>query len=362
MEALPVRVKSCFALFLLFCLTVSAACAGRKVRVENLSSVERAKLANMQVFSNNPFAEGSYIVLGTATGTSCKRNAYGQDASSEEAESDMRIKASLLGADAVVNVVIQDRGVSWSKNCWQTIVAVGDAIHMSTPEPPRPAPPSASSSSTPIINAISLGTGWIANPCLIVTNFHVIEGYSNISARLQSGQKIALRLAQKDPVNDLAILVPINATQLPSALPLTQNSARIGARVFTMGFPHPDVMGAAPKLTDGIINASTGIQDDPRYYQMSVPIQSGNSGGPVLNMRGEVIGIATSKLNAAAMLKFTGDLIENVGYALKLDYLHPLTNAARQSSNGCTALIPEESTLEVLADRIKPSVVLIIAE
>jgi len=83
-------------------------------------------------------------------------------------------------------------------------------------------------------------------------------------------------------------------------------------------------MGAEPKLTDGIISSLTGIGNDPCTYQIGVPVQAGNSGGPLLNVNGEVIGIVTSKLSAAEMFKRTNDITENANYAVKIVYLNAL--------------------------------------
>ena len=353
-------------LFIIFVLLILTPTYAKKKKIENLTAEERSKLANLKVFENNPLPDGSYKIIATVTGTSCMRNAYGRDASASEAASAMKMEAASLGADLLINVVIQERGVDWKKNCWHTIVAVGDAVRITNPEMlrPKPAtPPPPPNTNTPdTASIISSGTGWVVSPCLIVTNHHVVDGHTVFTAVLQSGQKLSLKLIQKDKANDLALLALTNTGTLPDALPLATESARLGAKVFTIGFPHPDVMGSAAKLTDGIVNATTGIGDDVRFYQVSVPIQAGNSGGPVINMNGEVIGVATSKLNAAAMLVVTGDLTENVGYALKVDYLRPLIGTTIQTSGNCKTIPAQTGTLETLADRIRPSILQVTAE
>ena len=88
-----------------------------------------------------------------------------------------------------------------------------------------------------------------------------------------------------------------------------------------MGFPNPALQGTSPKLTKGEISSLAGIQDDPRYFQISVPIQPGNSGGALVDAAGNVIGLVTSKLSARAALATSGMLPENVNYAIKSTYL-----------------------------------------
>ena len=85
--------------------------------------------------------------------------------------------------------------------------------------------------------------------------------------------------------------------------------------------PHSNRCRSASTVTDGIINSLSGIRDDPRVFQISVPVQSGNSGGPLVAQEGNVVGIVVSKLSAVALLKETGGLPQNVNYAVKSNYL-----------------------------------------
>ena len=93
-------------------------------------------------------------------------------------------------------------------------------------------------------------------------------------------------------------------------------------KVFTIGYPLNDVMGSNYKVTDGIISSKSGIEDDVRYYQISVPLQPGNSGGPLFNKDGNIIGITSARLNSQAV----GTQVENVNYAIKSSYLLNLYN------------------------------------
>jgi S1-C subfamily serine protease len=77
------------------------------------------------------------------------------------------------------------------------------------------------------------------------------------------------------------------------------------------------VQGIEPKFTDGVISSLTGVKDEPNNFQISVAIQPGNSGGPLISNQGNVVGIVASKLNAEAMLRRGGTSPENVNYAVK---------------------------------------------
>jgi len=205
------------------------------------------------------------------------------------------------------------------------------------------------------------GTGWPVVGGFVVTNHHVVAGHKKIVLLRQDGMKIPGSVAMEDATNDLVLIRVKDASQLPPALPLATAAAHAGARVFTIGYPHPDFMGSEPKVTDGLISAVTGLGNDPRTYQISVPLQAGNSGGPLLNMNGEVVGITTSKLRAAKVFKWTGDLPQNVNYAIKTGYLTMLLSSV-SSSHKIPVLPARPGNVEQLAARIEKSVLIVIAQ
>jgi S1-C subfamily serine protease len=88
-----------------------------------------------------------------------------------------------------------------------------------------------------------------------------------------------------------------------------------------VGFPDIGLQGFAPKLAKGEIASLSGARDDPRYFQISVPVQPGNSGGALVDERGNVIGIVSAKLDASAALAASGALPENVNYAVKSSFI-----------------------------------------
>jgi tetratricopeptide (TPR) repeat protein len=208
---------------------------------------------------------------------------------------------------------------------------------------------------------VSSGTGWPVLGGFVVTNYHVVKGHEEFLLLCKDGQKIPAAIASYDSANDLALLKATEPRKLPSALPLATKPARVGEKVFTIGYPHPTLMGAEPKLTNGIINSLTGAGNDPRTYQISVPVQAGNSGGPLLNMKGEVVGIVTAKLSAAEVFKWTGDLPQNVNYAVKAPYLSVLLSSTPDAAN-IRELPSGKTGLPTLASRIEPSVMIVIAE
>jgi len=210
--------------------------------------------------------------------------------------------------------------------------------------------------------SLSIGTGWPTVSGYVVTNNHVVEGRKKITLIRPDGIKAPGSILLGDKVNDIAILTVSNTNELPPAFPFAETTSRIGAKVFTLGYPHPELLGTKPKLTEGIISSVTGFQDDPRTYQITVPLQSGNSGGPLINLNGEVIGIVTSKLDAIKVFKWTGDLPQNVNYAIKIQYLKALLESVREQSTRIKELPRNPGSVEELAARIENSIMIVIAE
>jgi len=206
-----------------------------------------------------------------------------------------------------------------------------------------------------------MGTGWPVASGYIVTNWHVVSGHSRLTLILTDGTQLMAKVAINDKANDLALLKVHHPAALPPALPLAQAPAQLGEQVFTIGYPHPDVMGSDPKLTDGVISSIAGMGDDPRFYQISVPLQGGNSGGPLINMKGEAVGIVESKLSAVRVFKLTGDLTQNVNYAVKIPYLTALISM--QVKGKAIPVLPHHpASLSKLASQIKDSIIMILAQ
>ena len=137
-----------------------------------------------------------------------------------------------------------------------------------------------------------------------------------------------------------------DAKSNPHVQKVREYAEETGSEVFALGYPMADVMGTEVKFTDGKISSKSGIQGDVRVYQISVPIQPGNSGGPLFNMEGNVVGITSSGLNRDYFKS------ENVNYAIKASYLKSLIEACPQEiaiGEGVKNLVVKSS----LTDRIK---------
>src|ERR1043166_2217465 len=149
----------------------------------------------------------------------------------------------------------------------------------------------------------------------ILTNSHVVEGCGNISARLADKVEAATVLA-RDQRNDLAVIrtkAPIG----PAALFREGTLIRPGDTIVAMGYPLAGLLATTASVSVGSVSALAGLGDDSRYLQISAPVQPGNSGGPLLDASGHLVGIVASKLNAVRMARYTGDVPQNVNFAVK---------------------------------------------
>jgi S1-C subfamily serine protease len=165
---------------------------------------------------------------------------------------------------------------------------------------------------------VSSGTGFaISKTGIVVTNSHVIAKGTKIFIRGINGdfsRRYLAKVLVEDKNNDLAIIKLIDSIFISdSEIPfiISSTTSDVGTSVFTLGYPLKSIMGEEIKLTNGIISSKSGFQGDVTCYQISVPLQPGNSGGPLIDHAGNLIGITNSKLVVG----------ENVSYAIKAKYL-----------------------------------------
>jgi S1-C subfamily serine protease len=167
------------------------------------------------------------------------------------------------------------------------------------------------------VKQIRSGSGFfVTDNGYFLTCNHVIDKCEHMAVKVKQ-QTFPAVLVKSDDTNDLALLkVSGSFRPLPFA---PGSSAKLGDSVFTMGFPNPSMQGIEPKLTKGEINGLAGIQDDPRHFQVSVAVQPGNSGGPLVNQIGNVVGVVRMRLNDLAAFALTESIPQSVNYALKCD-------------------------------------------
>lgn len=168
----------------------------------------------------------------------------------------------------------------------------------------------------PKLQLAGTGTGWyVADGGYIVTNAHVVDGCKRMT--LKSGSELQILDVAGD--EDLALLRGA-ASVTPLSLRNLRN-VRLAEDVLVAGFPLGGILSSGLNVTTGSVSALAGLGDDERRFQFTAPVQPGNSGGPVLDMSGNVIGVVVSKLNAMSIQDQVGDIPQNVNFGISLPSL-----------------------------------------
>lgn len=201
------------------------------------------------------------------------------------------------------------------------------------------------------------GSGIALGLKVFATNNHVVDGATHLYVYFpETKAKYKAETITVDTTNDLA-LVRITDPDFKGFPAIKYGFKKsledVGTEVFVLGYPRVDTMGEEVKLTTGVVSSRSGFQGNQSQYQVSAPVQPGNSGGPLFNDSGELIGIVSAKHTDGA---------ENVSYAVKLSYLNDLIVKSGESisltrssqissqklSEKCKAVIP--CTVMVVAD------------
>ncbi|GAA0595675.1 hypothetical protein GCM10009416_37520 [Craurococcus roseus] len=218
----------------------------------------------------------------------------------------------------------------------QSVAPLPGAMGAPEPVPPGPAAAAPAAAATPGRTAAagvagsapaivrpnphvraSSGTGFVVAPDRVLTNQHVINGCNRVLIRTPDGRTLAATPpARVDVQRDLA-LIAVPGNPGPALTFRGGPDVRRGEAVVTYGFPLAGLLSSGPTLTTGEVSALSGFADHQGRFQISAPVQPGNSGGPLLDRQGNVMGVVVAKLNAALVAARSGDIPQNVNFAIK---------------------------------------------
>ncbi len=161
------------------------------------------------------------------------------------------------------------------------------------------------------------GTGFLVSKNgHIITNEHVAGNCKNIKIQPMG---IDAKLIAKDAEYDLALL-KIDG-EFKHFASFRVGSLLLGEDVITAGFPYKNLLSSSIKITTGIVSSLAGIQNDQKVIQITAPIQPGNSGGPLIDEAGNIIGVIVSKLSSEFMIRQFKDIPQNINFAIKGSHL-----------------------------------------
>jgi S1-C subfamily serine protease len=200
-------------------------------------------------------------------------------------------------------IVALEKGVPGERAFAEAFASWGGAVAKTSPAPSSPPRPVTTS-----------GTGFfVTNRGHVVTAAHVVDGCVRLTIQYGGATRTA-RLEQLEKTNDVAVLdtdvTPVRAAKWRPAV-------RLGEDVVVYGFPLSGMLASDGNVTTGIVTALAGLRDDSRLFQLSAPVQRGNSGGPVLDRSGNVVGIVVAKLDVARLAEQLHDTAQNVNFAVK---------------------------------------------
>jgi len=253
-----------------------------------------------------------------------------------------------LPADLVARA--RDRVATWAPNRPGDAPSPARAAQTAPPGTPLPAAPSGS-------GRMKAGSGFVvATDGTVMTNAHVVDQCRSIRVTPADGTARPARVLAATEQDDMALLrtepeglVPVNFRE--------DRPLRSGDGVVVVGYPLSTLLSREANVTAGVVSAMAGLRGDPRHYQITAPVQKGNSGGPLADMNGNVVGIVSAKLNAMRVAGQTGDLPQNINFAIKADLARRYLD-----SNGVryqTAASPATLSVADVGDRIKRSSVFI---
>lgn len=175
----------------------------------------------------------------------------------------------------------------------------------------------------------SSGSGFaVSSDGYVVTNHHVINGCAKVFIHT-NGKAMPSDLVAYDRQNDIALL---KARFKPEAvLPMSNKRPELLQKIYVAGYPFGKKVSSSVKVTSGIVSSLTGVQNNHTRIQIDAAVQSGNSGGPILGVDGNVVGVAVSKLDLKFALENLGSIPENTNFGIKSSVV-----ASILDSNGVT--------------------------
>ena len=182
------------------------------------------------------------------------------------------------------------------------------------------------------ISYTSFGTGFFINAeGVIITNAHVIEGADEIYVIINGEYLPAQVIRQNDEI-DLAVL-KINYRNPYHFRIGDFNTTNLGDKLSVLGYPLTDILSQDIRFTEGSLSSRSGLESNPYYFQHSAPTHPGNSGGPIINSRFEIIGVATAGINDSFVKNRTGSNPQNINFGVKSEYINSLLSSPIRNQN-----------------------------
>lgn len=285
-----------------------------------------------------------YSALGIVSATSCYRDFIkDQAARPEDAVDRLRLEASRLGANGILNSYCTSEGVSLRKQCWYSYSCYASAIRVSSADgrTAKRRKPARKTGSAFFVNSQAYA----------ITNHHVVDGCGEVSSSLD----IDFTVFVSDIKNDLAILTPKSSTKTRYLKISKDSRLNLGQKILVVGYPRAGRLSEAAKVTAGTVSSKSGAGGDQSVFQISAPIRAGSSGAPVLDASGNVIGIVVSIPNAPKAARRPGEAPKGINFAAKKDIALSLLNS-NEIDYETSANLSDKFRPEAIAEAALPAV------
>lgn len=306
----------------------------QRVQVEDMAPSERAAAADVRFYENLGAPKGAYETLGPVEATSCQTTRFDEPPSPADAVTQLRIKVAQLGGDGVIQFLCSPRGPSFVPACSRSITCAGTAIKIAKRGGGN-------------IAAGGSGSGFFINAQGdLITNAHVTNGCSKVTVRVGDASNEG-DVVYQDRRSDLALVRTGRASSAFLRLRVAP-AVQLAETVVTAGFPLGGTLSAQIHITDGSVSSLAGYKDDTRELQFTAPIQPGNSGGPLVDLAGNLVGVNSATIEVA----------QNVNFAIKAATVITFLDSARAPYHTATSGASLAKT-EVAASTARATVKLI---
>lgn len=208
-----------------------------------------------------------------------------------------------------------------------------------------------SSANTKSLSKKGTGTLFLVNATgVAITNHHVVSGCGEV--RIEGRDGLA-KVVTEDAVNDLALVQIPGGAKSSAAIASEPGKLRQGEDIVAFGFPLNAVLSSGGNLTPGVVSALTGLGNNTNQIQITAPIQPGSSGSPVLNKKGEVVGVVSMKLSDIKMAKATGSVGQNVNFAVNGQTLKTFLDTHKVSYRSGSSFFSWDKSAADLADEAR---------
>lgn len=290
---------------------------------------ERARAQGQQAPQNPPPQGGTPRLVVSNTSQGVVNEIYARPRGTQEWGPDLLGRDVLPAGQRFTRELPSARGCVWSlrivhgsgraEERADIDLCAGRELALAPPAQPAPGQPAPGGSARPL-QLVSTGTGfYVTRQGHVVTNRHVIDGCTAVAIARPNGQRLNLRVLGEDALNDLAILQLAGTTSPMLQMRGQGAPIRAGDRVVVIGYPARQVLGDLI-VTEGSVSGLRGPRGDGALFQYSAPIQGGNSGGPILDEAGLVVGVVVSRIEQLP----GGRPAQNINFGIHLDALRRL--------------------------------------